>query len=105
MIVCQCNVLSGDALAEAIADMRARPEPTVITPGLVFKCCGAKFQCSGCMALVTQVIAQSFEMHQPDLTHCTLRLPTSYSSSTALEDPRHERRQESHRGPEQGTAS
>lgn len=43
MIICQCNVLSDDALAEAIADMRTRPEPAVITPGQVFKCCGAKF--------------------------------------------------------------
>jgi bacterioferritin-associated ferredoxin len=79
MIVCQCNVLSDDALAEAVADMRQSAEPVVITPGQVFKCCGAKFQCSGCMPLITSVIAESYAAVDAGDSHCSLRLPAAYS--------------------------
>jgi bacterioferritin-associated ferredoxin len=104
MIICQCNALSDDALAEAIADMRARPEPAVITPGQVFKCCGAKFQCAGCMPLVTSVIAQSFENVLAGADVCRLRLPTAFTQQRKLEAVSHEGRQESHRRVEQGAA-
>ena len=105
MIVCQCNVLRDDALGEAIADLGTRREPAVITPGQVFKCCGAKFQCSGCMPLITSVIANSYAAAEDGSPHCSLRLPGAYLNRINPEASRYEGRQEGSGIPQQGAPS
>jgi len=101
MIICQCNILSDDLVAEAVADMRARTEPAIITPGQVFKCCGAKFQCAGCMSHVTEIIAKSFDVDVTGLPGCGSKRTRSYylslkDKSSNKETTDHEGRQESH---------
>lgn len=56
MMVCSCNRLSSEALAEAAVEVAAAPGRGVITPGAVFRTLGCRPQCGGCFPLVIEVI-------------------------------------------------
>ncbi|WP_208948176.1 (2Fe-2S)-binding protein [Segnochrobactrum spirostomi] len=56
MMVCSCNRLSSEALAEAAVEVAAAPGRGIITPGAVFRTLGCRPQCGGCFPLVIEVI-------------------------------------------------
>lgn len=49
MIVCQCNVITARHIKEAVGRLMELDEFRVVTPGEVFRCCGQRPQCGGCM--------------------------------------------------------
>src|SRR5262245_55285679 len=49
MIVCHCNVIRSEEIRAAVRDVLDRDRLAVVTPGVVFRCCGARPQCGGCM--------------------------------------------------------
>jgi bacterioferritin-associated ferredoxin len=61
MIVCHCNVIACSAIREAVKGIRAEESEGVVTPGRVFRCCGQRPQCGGCMNMVSAIIADEVE--------------------------------------------
>ena len=61
MIICQCNVISCTQLKSATERLSARDPHCIITPGAVFRACGARPQCGGCMLNVTEVIVGAMQ--------------------------------------------
>lgn len=55
MLVCSCNRLSDRALAAAARRLAADPARRIVTPGAVFRECGARPRCGGCFPLVIEV--------------------------------------------------
>ena len=57
MIVCHCNVIACSDIREAVRGLRAGQPEALVTPGQVFRCCGRRPQCGGCMNNVTSIIS------------------------------------------------
>jgi len=55
MLVCSCNRLSDRDLAAAAQRLAADPARQIVTPGAVFRECGARPRCGGCFPLVVEV--------------------------------------------------
>jgi len=49
MIVYQCNVITSRRIKEAVGRLMELDEFRVVTPGEIFRCCGHRPQCGGCM--------------------------------------------------------
>jgi bacterioferritin-associated ferredoxin len=58
MIVCHCNVIACTEIRASVRMILGDDQVAVVTPGQVFKCCGARPQCGGCMINVSDVIAE-----------------------------------------------
>lgn len=56
MIVCSCNVITDQEIADAIAALRTADPFVVITPGLVFRHLSKRPQCGNCLPLVTRIM-------------------------------------------------
>jgi bacterioferritin-associated ferredoxin len=61
MIVCHCNIIASGDIHRAVKELTAEAIASMITPGLVFKCCGARPQCGGCMPHVSTHITIALE--------------------------------------------
>lgn len=61
MIVCHCNVIACADIREAVKGIRAAEPEGVVTPGRIFRCCGQRPQCGGCMNLVSAIITEEVE--------------------------------------------
>lgn len=58
MIVCSCNVISDQEIADAIVQLRKEDPLAVITPGVVFKKLGKRPNCGGCLPLFARTMLQ-----------------------------------------------
>jgi hypothetical protein len=58
MIICQCNVIACSEIRQAVGHIRSADPFAVVTPSGVFRCCGKRPRCGGCMPLVTGIIQQ-----------------------------------------------
>ncbi len=56
MIVCQCGVISCRQIRDSVAEMRDGDPYCIVTPGRVFKKCGARPNCGNCMSLFVATI-------------------------------------------------
>ncbi|MFW6027992.1 MAG: (2Fe-2S)-binding protein [bacterium] len=61
MIVCSCNAITMAQIRRAIDELHDRPEPQVITPGVVYRWLGYRPQCGCCLGTVAKAIDQSLE--------------------------------------------
>jgi bacterioferritin-associated ferredoxin len=103
MIVCQCNVITSRNIKEAVGRLMELDELEVVTPGAVFRCCGQRPQCGGCMphlvkhmeAAVLEIRGSACQEHQS--------APFSGLESGEVEKA-DEGSQEGHRISEQGSA-
>lgn len=57
MIVCHCNVIACSDIRKAVQGLHDGQPATLVTPGQVFRCCGHRPQCGGCMGNVTSIIS------------------------------------------------
>ena len=57
VIVCHCNVLACADIRRSVRDVLGSQSAGGVTPGRVFRCCGARPQCGGCMGSVTSLMA------------------------------------------------
>jgi len=55
MLVCSCNRLTDHALGEAAQRLASAPSRRIVTPGAVFRECGARPRCGGCFPLVIEI--------------------------------------------------
>ena len=62
MIVCHCNVISSRDIRRSIADMRKRDPHALVTPGEIFKACGKRPNCGGCMTVFAAMIEETVGM-------------------------------------------
>src|SRR5688572_14257185 len=110
MIVCQCNVITARHIKEAVGRLMELDVFCVVTPGEVFRCCGQRPQCGGCMAhLVKHMEAAVLEIRGLTCQACqsapfseaqTEVLPNKGPSNSG--EKADERPQEGHRISEQG---
>src|SRR5262245_12260507 len=102
MIVCQCNVLCCSDIRNA-AEAILRDDPyAVVTPGTVFRCCGVRPQCGGCMPSVAgQIVAVVDSTAKVDCVYNDSRL-ASYSTEPPQGSVGDEGQQKGHRLSEQG---
>ncbi len=59
MIVCHCNVIACTDIRRSVAELSEGKQLAMVTPSMVFKCCGARPQCGGCMTTVTRLISET----------------------------------------------
>lgn len=64
MIICQCNVISCTQLKSATERLSACDPHCIVTPGAVFRACGVRPQCGGCMLNVTEIIVGAMQQRQ-----------------------------------------
>jgi bacterioferritin-associated ferredoxin len=57
VIVCHCNVLACADIRRSVKELLHGQSAAMVTPGQVFRCCGARPQCGGCMGSVSSLIA------------------------------------------------
>jgi bacterioferritin-associated ferredoxin len=57
VIVCHCNVIACSDIRSAVKEILESEPQGIVTPGRVFKCCGQRPQCGGCMGNVSAIIA------------------------------------------------
>ena len=67
MIVCHCNQITDQDIANAIDWMRAADGVTVITPGKVWRALGKRPDCAGCLPLFLDTMAASDSFGVPRL--------------------------------------
>jgi bacterioferritin-associated ferredoxin len=56
MVICQCNVIGCGEIRAAVGEIKAAEPYALVTPAGVFRCCGKRPICGGCMPLVTAII-------------------------------------------------
>lgn len=61
MIVCHCNVISSDDIRDKISAIRDGESQTLATPGAIFKACGKRPKCGGCMPVFAMIIEELAE--------------------------------------------
>jgi bacterioferritin-associated ferredoxin len=61
MIVCSCNVITMAEIRRVVRELHGGPEPTVITPGVVYRALGYRPQCGCCLGAVAKAIDQNLE--------------------------------------------
>lgn len=64
MIVCHCNVLTKQAITQAIEELVSADRFRLITPGLVYKQLGKRGKCCGCFPQVVGLIVARLEEFQ-----------------------------------------
>lgn len=64
MIICHCNVLTKDAILEAIGELIDEDRYRLITPGTVYRRLGKRGKCCGCFPQVVGLIVSSLEEFQ-----------------------------------------
>lgn len=57
MIVCSCNIISDQDLADGIATVRTKHPHRTLTVGLVYKALGKKLNCGGCLPLTMRILS------------------------------------------------
>ena len=65
MIVCHCNVIACSDIRKAVKGLLDSEPQGIVTPGRVFKCCGRRPQCGGCMENVSAIIASELVVGEP----------------------------------------
>jgi bacterioferritin-associated ferredoxin len=58
MIVCHCNVITCGELRKAAAELCDTDPYAIVTPGTLFRACGARPQCGCCMPRVADLIVE-----------------------------------------------
>ena len=61
MIVCHCNVIACTDIRLSVQRLSVEIEAASITAGQVFRCCGARPQCGGCVPSVKRMIAAELD--------------------------------------------
>lgn len=61
MIVCHCNVIACSDIRKAVRGVASEQPGSLVTPGRVFKCCGSRPQCGGCMGNVVSIISEELD--------------------------------------------
>lgn len=56
MIVCSCNVITDQEIADAVAELRTSDPYVVLTPGLIFRTIGKRPSCGSCLPLITRIM-------------------------------------------------
>lgn len=64
MIVCQCNVISDRQIMDTAISLLNQDPWRPITPGLVYKELGKRYQCCGCVPVVVDAIVTAVEEHR-----------------------------------------
>ena len=72
MIVCHCNIITQDEIAETIEELLEDDEYRLITPGLVYRQLGKRGKCCGCFPSVVQIIVAKLEQFQSSNLHPAL---------------------------------
>lgn len=58
VIICHCNVISSADIHKAVREVQSDPL-RIVTPGVIFSCCGARPRCGGCMTKFVEHISQA----------------------------------------------
>ncbi|WP_409755662.1 bacterioferritin-associated ferredoxin [Aestuariivirga sp.] len=64
MIVCHCNVIACSEIRKAVRELGGEAGG-LVTPGQIFKCCGRRPQCGGCMSHVSSLIVSELDRMKP----------------------------------------
>ena len=59
MIVCSCNVLTGDRILAAAETLAREDSGRPVTPGRLFRALGARPQCGTCFPTVRRIVADA----------------------------------------------
>ena len=59
MIVCHCNVISSQDIDRSVTRLRANDPQALLTPGEIFKACGKRPNCGGCMPVFAAKIEKA----------------------------------------------
>lgn len=58
MIVCHCNVISSQDIDRSVSRLREGDPQALLTPGEIFRSCGKRPNCGGCMPVFAAKIAE-----------------------------------------------
>jgi bacterioferritin-associated ferredoxin len=56
MIVCSCNMITSQDVAEAVSALRTEDPLVVLTPGLIYRQLGKRPSCGSCLPLITELM-------------------------------------------------
>ena len=56
MIVCSCNMITAQDVADAISALRTDDPLVVLTPGLIYRQIGKRPSCGSCLPLITKLM-------------------------------------------------
>jgi bacterioferritin-associated ferredoxin len=56
MIVCSCNMITSEDIAETVSAIRTEDPRVVLTPGLIYRRLGKRPSCGNCLPLITRLM-------------------------------------------------
>jgi bacterioferritin-associated ferredoxin len=56
MIVCSCNMITSEDIAETVSAIRTDDPLVVLTPGLIYRRLGKRPSCGNCLPLITRLM-------------------------------------------------
>lgn len=59
MIICHCNVITCGDIRRATSEICLADPYAVLTPGALFRACGARPQCGCCLTRVADLIVEA----------------------------------------------
>ncbi len=56
MIVCSCNLITSQDVADAVSALRTEDPLVVLTPGLIYRQLGKRPSCGSCLPLIAKLM-------------------------------------------------
>jgi bacterioferritin-associated ferredoxin len=56
MIVCSCNMITSEDIADTVSAIRTEDPMVVLTPGLIYRRLGKRPSCGNCLPLITRLM-------------------------------------------------
>ena len=56
MIVCSCNMITSEDIAEAVSSLRTEDPFVVLTPGTIYRRLGKRPSCGNCLPLISKLM-------------------------------------------------